>query len=195
MITPRRTLLFAAATLTGGLFGLSATSFAQVANPQPKVTPSENLAAPEPQPPITPNVEHLFGDWGGLRTYLGQYGINVRLDNTNEFASNVTGGLKQSTTNAGQTALEVDIDWEKLAGLQGFSTHTVAVGRYGGNLSYNMGEQLSQVQEIWGAGGGVVAHLVYFYGELALRNGGIDIAVGRLPVGAISLPRRCTAIS
>src|SRR4051794_38646140 len=183
MKTTARTLAFGFAALAAGLLGPSAAAFAQNVNPTPQVNPSENLATPEPQPPISPNVEHLFGDWGGLRTYLGRYGINVLLDNTNELASNIAGGLKQSTTNAGQTALQVDIDWEKLAGLHGFTTHSVIVGRYGANLSNNIGDQVSPVQEIFGAGGNVVAHFVYTYGELALRNGAIDIAVGRMPVG------------
>ncbi|PPQ27440.1 carbohydrate porin [Rhodopila globiformis] len=177
------TLVLGFATLTGGLLCLSAATFAQAVNPTPKITPSENLAALPPQPPMTPGVEHLFGDWGGLRTYLGQYGIDVLLDNTNEFAGNVAGGLKQSATNAGQVGLQVDIDWDKLAGLQGFTTHTAIVGRYGANLSSNIGDDLTQVQEIYGAGGNVVAHMVYMYGELSLRNNTIDIAVGRMPTG------------
>src|SRR5436309_6397152 len=89
MKTTARTLAFGFAALAGGLLGPSAAAFAQNVNPTPQVNPSENLATPEPQPPISPNVEHLFGDWGGLRTYLGRYGINVLLDNTNEFASNI----------------------------------------------------------------------------------------------------------
>jgi porin len=183
METTTRTLALGFSALIGGLLGPSTAAFAQNVNPTPQVNPSENLATPEPQPPISPNVEHLFGDWGGLRTYLGRYGINVLLDNTNEFASNIAGGLRQSTTNAGQTALQVDIDWEKLTGLHGFTTHSVIVGRYGANLSNNIGDQVSPVQEIFGAGGNVVAHFVYTYGELSLRNGAIDIAVGRMPVG------------
>ena len=77
MRTTARTLAFGFAALAGGLLGPSVAAFAQIVNPTPQVNPSGNLAAPEPQPPISPNVEHLFGDWGGLRTYLEKYGVKA----------------------------------------------------------------------------------------------------------------------
>ena len=171
----------------GAALGLSliTTGFAQTVNPSPGVAPSENLSTPAPKPneAAIPSVEHLFGDWGGLRTELERRGVNILLDNTNEFASNVSGGTQHATTNAGQTALQVDIDWEKLAGLRGFSTHSVIVGRYGANLSDTFGDRLSPTQEIFGAGGNVVAHFVYTYAELSLMEGRLNFAAGRMPVG------------
>ncbi|MEA2740312.1 MAG: porin [Acetobacteraceae bacterium] len=144
------------------------------------IGPSEALAPPTAPPPAP--SDHLFGDWGGLRTTLGNLGINVTADWTAEVAGNVSGGVKQGATYAGQVGLGIDIDWEKLAGIKGFSTHTVLVNREGANDSNLFGDHLIPVQEIYGAGGDVLVHLVYAYAEQSLLNGRVDIAVGRMPV-------------
>lgn len=160
------------------------------------IGPSVQLATPSFADPATilPSTEHLFGDWGGQRTNLLRHGIDVGLDNTNEFAGNVTGGTKRNSTNAGQSGLEVDVDWEKLAGLKGFSTHVVIVGRYGASASNGFGDTLSPVQEIYGSGGNVFAKLVYAYGEQRLFDSHLDIAFGRMPVGGdfAASPLNCT---
>ncbi|MCB8882678.1 carbohydrate porin [Acidisoma cellulosilytica] len=158
-------------TLTG-LALLPACAFAQSAQ-APQSTPADSFA----------NPEHLFGDWGGVRTDLGRLGINLLLDYTSESAGNVAGGTRRALDYADQRALELDIDWQKLAGIQGFSTHMVIVNRAGNNTSAAFGDNLMPVQEIYGAGGNVAFHLVYIYGEEALLNGRLDIAGGYFPVG------------
>jgi porin len=49
------------------------------------------------------------------------------------------------------------------------------------------------VQQIFGRGGSVAAHLVYLHGERVLDNGRVDVAAGRLPVGAyfVEVPLYC----
>jgi len=132
-------------------------------------------------PPV-PVGDHLFGDWGGLRSALHNDGIDVTLDWIGEVAGNVSGGVKQGTTYAGQVGIGVDVDGEKLFGIKGFSTHMVLVNRQGANDSENFGDNLIPVQEIYGAGGNVLVHLVYAYAEQSLANGRVDIAVGWMPV-------------
>jgi len=80
-------------------------------------TPSPQAAQSKRQelPTVTP--QHLFGDWGGVRTYLGDYGINLNLDFTTETAGNPTGGLRQGVDYAHQIGLQLDMDWQKLAGI------------------------------------------------------------------------------
>jgi porin len=139
--------------------------------------------ANEPVAAESAGEEHLLGDWGGVRTSLGDLGIDLQLGDTNEFAADVSGGLRHSATNAGQATFQADVDWGKLAGLRGFATHIAVVGRYGANESALLGDQLSPVQEIYGAGGNVVAHLVYLYAEQTTLGGRLTIAAGRMPVG------------
>ncbi len=135
-------------------------------------------AAPSPAPP----VEHLFGDWGGVRTSLGDLGIDTTLDLISEFAGNVSGGIKQGATFANQLGFQNDIDWQKLAGLTGFSTHVIMVNRSGSSDSALFGDNLLPVQEIYGSGGNVVVHLVSAYAQEKLYGGVLDIAAGRINV-------------
>ena len=141
-------------------------------------TPAQ-LPVPFYNPPVVP---HLFGDWAGLRPALENRGIYFQADATAEFAGNISGGTKQGATSANQVGLESDIDWQRLAGLTGFSTHVIVVNRSGGNLSRLFGDNVSPVQEIYGAGGNVVAHLVSAYAERTSYAGGLDVAAGWMNV-------------
>ncbi|MCQ8239396.1 carbohydrate porin [Rhizosaccharibacter radicis] len=185
-----------ASKLATGLFVLAALSgtslgTARMAMAQTSLNPSVRVATPLPPagvpinpvssvPPL-PTPEALFPGIFGVGSYLRDHGIAVLLDNVDEFSGIVKGDHKGST-NAGQYGLETDIDWERLAGLTGFSTHTVMVGRYGIPASRIFGDNLNPSQEIYGAGGNVAIHLVYAYGEETLANGRVDVIAGRIPV-------------
>lgn len=172
-------------TLISGLPGTAAR--AQSSNSGAAIGASQSLSQPAPLPTPSdtfPQVEHLFGDWGGIRTDLGRLGIEILLDYTSETAGNVSGGTRRALDYADQRALEIDIDWQKLAGIQGFATHFVAVNRAGNNTSAAFGDNLLPSQEIYGAGGNVAFHLVYMYGEETLLHGNLDVAAGYWPVGS-----------
>lgn len=142
--------------------------------------PSQEEAQPLVPVPPPPVGDHLFGDWWGVRSDLRNMGIVLNFDYTSETASNISGGLRTGTDYAHQLSAGADIDWDKIAGLTGFSTHTVLVERAGRNASNDyIGDHVLQAQEIYGAGFGQAAHLVYMYGEEKLLDGRIDIAAGR----------------
>jgi porin len=130
---------------------------------------------------VAPQVEHLLGDLGGVRTDLENRGIYLRLNAIAEFAGN-TGGAKQGATSANQIGFSADIDWQRLAGITGFSTHVIFVNRSGANDSHLFGDNVSPVQEIFGAGGNVAVHLVSAYGQELLLGGRLDIAAGWMNV-------------
>ncbi len=111
---------------------------------------------------------------------LSKYGAAVLLDNVDEFAGIVKGSPKGSA-NAGQYGLEYDQDWNALAGIPGLETHAIAVGRYGIPTSRIFGDNLNPSQEIYGAGGNVAIHLVFFYAEETLAHGRFALAFGRFP--------------
>jgi porin len=178
--------LWAALTLVA-LLAAPEVAVAQTSNSGAGIGASQTLSQPARQPTPSdtfPQVEHLFGDWSGIRTDLGRLGIDVLLSYTSETAGNVSGGLKRDLGYADQRALEVDIDWQKLAGITGFATHFVAVNRAGSNASEGFGDNLLPAQEIYGAGGNVAFHLVYLYGEETLLHGALDLSAGYFPVGA-----------
>ncbi len=129
-------------------------------------------------------ADHLLGNWGGARSYLADRGVNILADYLTEDFGNISGGRKQGFDYVGQVGVELDLDFAKIAGLNGFSTHTIIVQRAGRNTSADyIGDSLGTVQEIYGGGGGVLAHMVYTYAEQELANRRLDIAAGWLPVG------------
>jgi porin len=130
---------------------------------------------------VPPPVEYLLGDFGGSRTDLENRGIYLRLSATAEFAGN-TGGVQQGATSANQIAVSADFDWQRLAGLTGLSTHVILVNRSGANDSHLFGDNVSPVQEIFGAGGNVAAHLVSAYAEETLFDRRLDVAAGWMNV-------------
>jgi porin len=174
----------------------SAVRGSELLPPSTASPPPADLAPPGEQPPgdpeaamlrygeaiPPPQVEHLLGDPGGIRTDLANQGIYVLLDFTSEFAGNVSGGITRGATFANQVGLEVDIDWQRRAGITGLSTHVIFVSRSGYSDSILIGDSVAPVQEIYGASGNVVAHLVSAYAEQTLLDKRVDIAIGQMNV-------------
>ncbi len=178
---PRSVRVRSTAALALLALGLGVPSVhAQNVNSGVSIGPSEALSPPT-EVPAAP-TEHLFGDPGGIRAKLARVGVDLTLDYIAEVAGNVTGGIKKASSYAGQVGFEADIDFEKMAGLRGLSFHTVIVNRQGTNVGTAFGDNLNQVQEIYGAGGNTVVHLVYAYLEQSFAKGRVDIAAGRMPL-------------
>lgn len=117
--------------------------------------------------------------------WLRQRGVAFMVDTTNEYSGAVTKptkglGLRQGSSNAGQYSFENDIDWNKLAGIPGFETHMIGVGRYGIPSSRMFGDNVNPSSEIYGGGGNVAFHFVFFYGEETLWHGRLNVAAGRM---------------
>jgi porin len=130
-------------------------------------------------------TEHALGDWAGARTWLEDHGVDIGLNYFAEPAAIVAGGQRQGIDYTSQIGLSVDLDGQKLLGLTGFALHAAIVQLNGRSSSADfLHDDLDAVQQIFGGGGDVAAHLVYLYGEQVLDNGRVDAAAGRLPVGA-----------
>ncbi|MCQ8239688.1 carbohydrate porin [Rhizosaccharibacter radicis] len=143
-------------------------------------------------------ADHLLGDWGGLQPWLRNHGVNLGLAWLTETAGNPVGGRRQGLTTSGQVGLEIDLDWEKIAGLRGLATHTMIVNGNGRSLSQDyIGDDINQVQQIYGSRGNVVARLVYMYAEQELANRRVILAGGWLPVGTYfaASPIYCSFVS
>lgn len=138
--------------------------------------------------PYLPQPEHLLGNWWGLHSWLYNRGININFDNQNEFAGNISGYHQKKSTNTGAVDANIDIDWEVLIGdnwiTNGLVGHMTVIGRYGSNLSAGLGENITQVQELYGAGGNVVAKLVNLYLDKHLLEDRMIMSFGRMDVGA-----------
>lgn len=148
-------------------------------------------------PPPSPYDDTLFGDWGGVRSRLYAQGIDIRLDYTAEIAGNVS-GERTGFDYAHQFGFTADVDWQKLAGVPGLSTHLAIINRAGRNLGSDyVGDHLSQPDEIFGATFDRLLYLVYLYGEEKLLDDRLDVAVGHMPMGLdfATSPLDCVPIS
>ncbi len=145
--------------------------------------PLANHPAANPDVNAKPPTEHLWHGADSPWPRLDNAGLDLTLQYTGESGSIVDGGNRRGTDFAGQVALAADADFGTMASLTGVSAHAAIVHRHGRSASADyLGDNLFQVQEIYGGGGGVAGHLVYAYGEVALGHGAIDIEAGRLPV-------------
>lgn len=155
--------------------------------------PSYQINDPFPDRPLQPTSVPAFGQPKavfynpfGLTDWLRRHGIGLLLDNINEYAAAVTtptrhvGDYRQGSSNAGQYALSLNVDWERIAHIRGFATHMVVTGRYGTPANRMFGDWLNHSSEIYGGGGNVVVHLVMAYGEETLYGGKLSIAAGRM---------------
>ena len=85
---------------------------------------------------------------------------------------------------ADQRAVGLNIDWEKLAGLNGFQTKTLFVNRGGRAVGSDyVGDTIFNENEIQGGAGNVAIHLAYIYGVETLFGGKVVANVGRLSEG------------
>jgi porin len=184
--------------LAAGIAMLATTARADEQAPLAGSPPSQTLnyrtglgAAHERVQPVSPSptqavdaapVERLFDDWGGMQPRLQALGINLQFNALTEFAGNVTGGTHRASSFANQIGFSTDVNWERLAGITGLSTHTIIVNRSGSNVSHSFGDNLLPVQEIYGSGGNVAFHLVSAYAQETLDDGRFDAALGRMNV-------------
>lgn len=161
------------------------------------ITPEDMKRIKADNNPLLPTTEHLFGSWGGVRTWLYKHGLSFSLDDKNEFAGNITGGVRKGATNAGAVDANLDVDWSTLVGknwvTDGLVSHMTVIGRYGNDLGKTTGENINQVQEIYGASGNVAAKLIQLYTDKRFLNSRIVWTFGRMAVGAhyASSPLHC----
>ncbi|MGI4816186.1 MAG: carbohydrate porin [Janthinobacterium lividum] len=79
----------------------------------------------------------LLGGIGGLRPWLGSFGVTFGLNETSELLGNLRGGLARGKTYDGLTEMSVGIDTQKAFGLPGGTFNISALQIHGSNLSSN----------------------------------------------------------
>lgn len=161
---------------------VAAVVMGMLATPAWAGQPPDPASLPPTQALDAPPTVHLFGDWGGALTTLQQMGIGVKIDATTEFAGNVSGGIRRDASFASQVEFGSDVNWERLAGLTGLSTHVIIVNRSGNSASQGFGDTFLPAQEIYGSGGDTAVHLVSAFAEETLYDKRLDFAIGRMNV-------------
>ena len=127
-----------------------------------------------------PKPKHLFGDWNKS---LGAKGLDVTVKYEGDLAAAVSGGKHRGTNYAQQLELNLDADWGKLAGMKGLHSTITFVNRSGSNVSRRIGDELFQVQPMYGGTHHAIIHLVQAFADWRSDKGTVDFAAGRLPVG------------
>jgi porin len=124
---------------------------------------------------------YLFGDLG--RTKLKDQGIDLSLTLVDEAVTNVAGGSKTASAQAGQLAFQAKFDLAKLAGINGGMVGLTLVDRFGQNLNTLANiPALQLTNEVFGRGD--ILRLTEFYYSQKLFDGRLELKGGRLPVGA-----------
>jgi porin len=96
----------------------------------------------------------------------------------------IAGRKRRGIYSAQQIELDLMLDWEKIAGAKGLTSHITLVNRTGENASIKLlGDNLFQSQAVYGGTHHKPIHLVQAYVEDDLDDGKWDLAAGRLPVG------------
>jgi porin len=123
----------------------SSTAFAAAANPDatPSDAPEADLNIQAQQAGQWTGVwtrSTLLGDMGGLRPWLGKYGVTLQATETSEYLANLRGGLKTGGTYDGLTTITLGVDTQKAFSLPGGSFNVSMLQIHGRNLSeHNLG--------------------------------------------------------
>ncbi|MFY9837336.1 MAG: carbohydrate porin [Xanthobacteraceae bacterium] len=112
--------------------------------------------------PAPAGQSYLTGDWGGLRSYLESHGITFTFSNTTDLLANVNGGIKTGAVGLGAFQPQLDLDLQKLAGLEGDRVHIHGLVTYGPLFSANY---LGNILAVSNIEAGPMARLYAFWYE------------------------------
>jgi porin len=119
----------------------------------------------------------MLGDMGGLRPWLGRYGVSFALQETSEVLGNVSGGIHQGFDYDGLTQMVVQMDTQRAFGLYGGTFNISALQIRGRNLSAdNLGtlqtssgieaDRATRLWELW-------------YDQKFLNEDRLDVKIGQ----------------
>ena len=122
------------------------------------------------------------GDWGGPRARLAGQGVALSTGYVSEAARNQRGGSDQKTRYSDQWSFGTQLDLDKLLGARHGSFELMITHRSGHNLGDDAAlGTLQGVQEVYGRG--QTWRLTRLSYRQTWFDGGLDLKLGRLPVG------------
>ena len=127
-------------------------------------------------------VDHLLGDWWGLRTRLEADGITPTLTFESDIAGNPVGGKRRGFTEADNLGLDVHFDLDKLCGLKGGTFIFSTSQRSGANLSdIDVGNTFT-IQQVYGRETWQVINVAY---RQKLFDDRVELRIGRIAAGDV----------
>ncbi len=127
-------LAVAAMLLTGTAGAASAQDNDKPATPETTGTQAEGVT--NAQPSIQSSLG-VYGDPGGIRAALDKKGISYNFTYIGEVLGNASGGIKRGATYEGRLDGQLDLDFEKLAGVKDLTGHAQFFQIHGRGLSGN----------------------------------------------------------
>jgi porin len=192
-----------------GIAGGSAPVFLSAVAEQPRtatdsleVPPNDEFASPEQtsgqnessgvvaEPPFDERnfesdvlvvpVDHLFGDWCGIRTQWEADGVTPTLTFVSDMLGNPVGGMRQGFTEADNLGFSANFDLEKRYGIEGGSFLYSMSQRSGNGLSQDYIGNTFSVQQVFGGPTFKVVDLAY---KQQLMDDSVEFQIGRIAAG------------
>ena len=118
----------------------------------------------------------LFGDMGGLRPWLGNYGVTLTVQETSEYLRNLSGGVSREGAYDGLTQASVQVDTSKAFGLPGGTFNVSGLQIHGRNLSQHT---LLTLQSASGIEADASTRLWELWYQQSLLDGRVDVKLGQ----------------
>jgi porin len=154
-------------------------SSATPSSPQP-ASGAQTGAAAASQTPAAPTGfwtrSNLLGDMGGLRPWLGNYGVTFGLQETSEYMANFSGGTHKGGAYDGVTQMGIGVDTQKAFGLPGGTFNVSAFQIHGTNLT---SRNLQTIQNATGVEADATTRLWELWYQQAFLGGKVDVKVGQ----------------
>ncbi|MBN3724011.1 carbohydrate porin [Burkholderia sp. Ac-20379] len=120
--------------------------------------------------------QNALGDMGGLRPWLGKYGVNLQVTEVSEYLANVRGGLHRGGEYDGLTTATVTVDTSKALGWTGGLFNVSGLQIHGRNLSADNLGTLNTASGIEAQG---TTRLWELWFQQSFMNKRFDIKVGQ----------------
>ncbi|MGF6732198.1 porin [Paraburkholderia youngii] len=122
------------------------------------------------------NRQQMLGDMGGLRPWLGKYGMTFTLTETSEVLANLRGGLARGADYDGLTTATLQMDTQKAFGLPGGLFNVSALQIHGSNLSAN---KLGTLNTASGIEADNATRLWELWYQQSFLNKRVDVKIGQ----------------
>jgi porin len=125
-------------------------------------------------------VDHLFGDWRGLRPKLEDNGLTTTITWVSDMAGNPVGGRDQGFTECENLGMDFLADLDKMYGMSNAKFHVSASQRSGSSLTNDYIGNSFNVQQVFG---GETFKLIDVEYVQRFCDGKMSIHAGRIAAG------------
>jgi len=124
--------------------------------------------------------DHFLGDWWGLRTELENAGITPTLTYVSDIGANVTGGKNQGGSYDDNIGLNLLMDMDKIANIEGGTFLLSMSQRDGNSLSQRHVGNVFTIQQVYG---GETFKIIDAAWQQKLLDDRVELRIGRIAAG------------